>query len=432
MENAELYELIMNGETKLPSVIGIIPYSNDYKFTFENLELNIRNSDKFEVEKVLKTNNALICDILVNDRNLKMEFYINDTKDLDLNVLNFANKIGKKEIESIQGKEKYIECMTYFDDDVLSSYHIQLKVMDALVPDRGLLVDLSSFTLLSGDWLKMTANSDVCPNPTYLYSVHSVYDDEKGSKKYWFHTHGLHRCGCVELELLEVDYNPQGFLAVINTAAKRFIERGMIRTEEITTIGNDMDFIWLPWEKGLKRLEKGFIFKKNILGGSQDRDDGVHDGPSGILFAIEDKKIVSPNIYAQKLEENPVFFLTTDETIRMSMLAKERIEHFSSIFNFYKDIEGWNFLIKLGYLVDNYEQEDQKEHLWFEVKGIDGDNVDAILINQPYWIARMNENDRGIHDLENLTDWIIYSPEETLTPDTIYRFYQLYGGNSVN
>ena len=122
----------------------------------------------------------------------------------------------------------------------------------------------------------------------------------------------------------------------------------------------------------------------------------------------------------------------------MSALAKERFSSFEKVFekehkkpekkSFLKNIfgskkeeePGWTFLVKLGLTVDNPEAGSEKEHLWYEVQGIENDKIEGKLLNQPYWISNLNEGDIKSYPLDLLTDWLIYSPDNTFTTDSIY------------
>src|SRR5690606_21384034 len=106
-------------------------------------------------------------------------------------------------------------------------------------------------------------------------------------------------------------------------------------------------------------------------------------------------------------------------------LAYDRFQSFKRIFkekyNFTENDEenAWTFLVKLGIEVDEGEG---REHLWFEVTHIDElDNITGILLNQPYWIESLKQNDVKTYSLDFLTDWVIYGSETNYTPDTIYE-----------
>jgi len=199
--------------------------------------------------------------------------------------------------------------------------------------------------------------------------------------------------------------------------------------------GMGMNLAWIRWEEALKD------FPSDILGGMQDREgeENVHADPSGILFAVEDNNLVSPQIYTKSLSENPIFYISNEETQRMSDLAKERFECFKDTFrkygrpqekkSFLKSIFGkkeqseepWRFIVKLGLSVDDSKDGTEKEHLWFDVLNIEDGYIEGLLLNQPYWIASLNEGDVNKYPADLLTDWIIYSPDNQYTTDSIYQ-----------
>ena len=70
-------------------------------------------------------------------------------------------------------------------------------------------------------------------------------------------------------------------------------------------------------------------------------------------------------------------------------------------------------LMKLGLPTDDGNDH---EHLWFEVHAIEGDTVDATLVNQPFAIASLKAGQRGTHSLEKLSDWTLLTPAGSVTP----------------
>lgn len=249
----------------------------------------------------------------------------------------------------------------------------------------------------------------------------------------------------MELELVNIKTGAQQMHNLINTAANLFI-MDHHKENESFQIGYDglgINLCWLRWEEALSE------FPKDILGGITDRteEDGsynVHSEPSGILFAVEEKELTSPEIYANTLADNPIFFIRNDETSRMSALAKERFHMYKEIYEQYapkkeekksflskifgkKETEDtqWKFLVKLGLLTDDHKDASEREHLWFEVQSIENDTITGQLLNQPYWIAGLNEGDINSYSVQEvLTDWIIYGPEGEYTPDSIYLLKQ--------
>ncbi len=355
MDNQEKYDLLAEGETGLASSMGIYPGNKNFKFEAAQIEKSLAlnkdfklvsfNKAEVDIEFSVMSFNA---EIEYQEATFNIDLYVCETKNINLNDYGFANSIDEASIQKATEQEYFLETSMYFELDPLSSFHLQLKVLNAIVPDASLVIDFMSYRLLSAKWLSMAADSAVPPSPDYLYTLHCVYDEdgENGNRRYWFHTHGLHRCGSVELEMLNFSQGAEQMNTLINMTVKKFLS-DPAKEKERFTIGYDgmgINLCWLRWEEALKDLPK------NILGGAADRDeaDNVHAEPSGILFAVEDGNMISPEIYASTLAENPIYYITNEETNRMSALAKERFSSFERIFTReYKKPEKKSFLKNL-------------------------------------------------------------------------------------
>jgi len=440
MDNNEKYEILADGDTGIPSSMGIIPAHLNFKLTKESIEASLAQNKEFKLLSFTKNkdDSSFSSEIEYLDETYSVNFYISVTSTIGLDDFGFANQILKEDFEAALRQPSFLEVSMFFGSEALNSFHLQLKIMNAVVPDASLVVDFMSYRLLSARWLKMTAKSLVPPSPDYLYSLHAVYKENAGRTEYWFHTHGLHRCRSVELEIMNVFDGAQQMNDLITMVVKKFI-KDPAKEKEKFQIGYDglgINLSWLRWEEAVKD------FPKDILGGPGDRegDRNVHADPSGILFAVEDNNMVSPEIYAKTLGDNPIFYISNEETTRMSNLAKERFRFFVDIFDknkyrpkpksFFSKIFGkkeeepasWSFLVKFGIVVDDAKAETEKEHLWFRVIDICGNNVKGELLNQPYWISGLKEGDITENTVDLLTDWIIYSPDgNTYTTDSIYQ-----------
>lgn len=446
MDNSEKYNLLAEGETGLASTMGIFPKDKNFKFDAAQIEKSLAQNSDFKLKSFNKVEvdieysiMSFHAEIEYKETTFNIDLYVSDSKNINLNDFGFANAIDEESLQTATKQDYFLDTSMYFELDPLNSFHLQLKIMDAIVPDASLVVDFMSYRLLSAKWLHMTAKTSVPPSPDYLYTLHCVYDEEgeNGNRRYWFHTHGLHRCGSVELEMLNFSQGAEQMNTLINMTVKKFLSDPAKEREKFT-IGYDgmgINLCWLRWEEALKDLPQ------NILGGASDRDeaDNVHAEPSGILFAVEDGNMVSPEIYAPTLAENPIYYITTEETNRMSALAKERFSAFERTFNkehkkpekksFFKNLfgskeeeqPGWTFLVKLGLVVDDPGTDSEKEHLWYEVINIENNLIEGKLLNQPYWISGLNEGDIKTYPADVLTDWVIYSPDNTYTPDSIYQ-----------
>lgn len=122
----------------------------------------------------------------------------------------------------------------------------------------------------------------------------------------------------------------------------------------------------------------------------------------------------------KKLNNNPIFYISDKETKRMSDLAKERFSYVEKIFKANNNI---NVLIKLGLATIDDEgniDKENLEHIWFELLFFEDEGFRARLTQEPYYIPNIHAGDEGKYFVSDITDWIIYIDEKTITPDTVY------------
>ncbi|MEM8884935.1 MAG: DUF4026 domain-containing protein [Planctomycetota bacterium] len=306
-------------------------------------------------------------------------------------------------------------------EEPLDGYQSLMRLLYAAAPDAVGYADTDSLTVHPYERIADLASSTVPPSPKILFQVHAVFDDEgDDDTPVWMHTHGLHRCGSIELDVVGVPRcDAELYYQVINTAATMMIEYGPPPPDDPFTVARGLDVVWLPWEDSMAHVDD------RALGGPDDRDDEDHTTVRGVLFVpgrgmLGGRKYKSLTAARSTLADNPVFWVSGLETDRMSALAKVRFDRLRALFDRYgAETEEWHFVVKLGYEVDGDEEEVGREHLWFEVHGVDGDEVDGTLLNQPHNIARMSEGQRARHDIARLSDWTVYSPHGAFTADTI-------------
>lgn len=443
MENDDKYKILSEGITFKPSVMGAICSRQDYSFTFNKINNKLQESTDFKLIsfELSKATDHIEKEYIAIIEYLSETYKLNiseaSVEDLRLEEFGLANMINEDDFNTALSQTKYLNVAVNFGKKPLDSFHFQLKVLNAIVPEASLVIDFMSFRLLSGKWLNLTAASATPPSPDYLYALHAVYDEKEEQTQYWFHTHGLLRCGLIELEILNTTTGPQQMHDLVNHVVKRFLFDPSKEHEKFTAgfDGLDINLTWIRWEEALKD------FPPSVLGGVHDRegDNNAHSEPSGVLFAIEDGHLISPEIYVSTLSNNPILFICSEETLRMSRLAKERYSYFLNIFerytnkpkrSFFQKIfnknennqNQWSFIVKLGLVVDDANNDTEREHLWFSAISANEKTVEGRLLNQPYWIASLKEGDVKSYPIDVLTDWIIYDPEgNQYTPDSIYQ-----------
>lgn len=324
------------------------------------------------------------------------------------------------EIKAFKESKNVIVTLMKYQDDPRKEFQLQLKIIYALVPSLVGVIDESATKVLPPKLVKMLIESDYVMDPADLYLTHAVYD-EKGTV--WLHTHGLNRCGATELEILGANRdNSQQYFNLINAFASYIIEnkpKGFDPLKHSACIGYMSDrtpimLTCISWQDALN------IYGNIDLGGEKDRKD-EHDGLTSVIFAYEqgkskeDGKVIKLTDYCKdKLNNNSILFYSNEETARMSNVAKERIQ---AVYNGFKNKDN-EIILKIGLPIGN--KENDYEHIWFELIDIENDKFKCKLNQEPYELKDIKVGDIKEFTIDDITDWIIYTKERTISPNNAY------------
>lgn len=413
----DIYKKVMEEGLKKMSIMAA-PSNEEL-----NLEIvldRLKKSEDVLVESHEFVDNILSVDLKLEDESVKYAFYMEETYTSPLfRMVHYIPDDARLDMEN----NKFSLCLeTFFGDDNLKSYLNQLKVLTIACPELILVIDHSAEKYVSKEWAFMAIRDQLLPSPTYLYSIQSVVDE---NDNVWLHTHGLNRCGVIEVEVMGANRdNAQLFYPVVESIASRFLDGNLTKEKEFIYLGHSMAVTWVPWEEEVDNYG-------DMIGGRGDREN--HADPSGIIYAYK-----TPNDYeignythlseiSETLKENPVFFYSNSETERMSNLAIGRFNHFRE--EFLKQRENFVYYVKLGLKVDEDQVENigEKEHLWFEVSHIDEEKneVEGVLLNEPYGISSLKEGDKVTKHVSFVTDWLIKCPQGDINPDSVYILYYI-------
>ncbi len=94
------------------------------------------------------------------------------------------------------------------------------------------------------------------------------------------------------------------------------------------------------------------------------------------------------------------------------------IERFHFVKEQFKNKEN-KILIKIG-MVTNENDENNLEHIWFELIEFNDDKFKAKLSQEPYNVANVHEGDEMWFTINDITDWIIYTKDYKITPEDAY------------
>lgn len=327
------------------------------------------------------------------------------------------------DVEEIDKQNMGLIVAMEFSDQFLESYHLQLKIINTIFPETLAVIDYSSEKILSGVWVKYAAESSVPPAPRYLFTTQAVYD---GEDDVWLHTHGLNRCGLMELEVINSTKDTSdNHYHVMEAVASRLIDApdafddgGVMYVARLSN-NQPVMVTWVPWEQAMDTVREGSI------GGPADRtDEGGHNGYTGSIFVyvtpedMDNDRYTHLSVYDELLEDNPMFMLTNEETAREKALAIERVGHMKKAF----ETGAKAVLIKVGLMIDEeYKTEtNEREHIWFELKSVSEDTFTAELTQEPYMVSGMHAGDVGTYPYEDITDWIVFAEEGRITPDDVY------------
>lgn len=328
---------------------------------------------------------------------------------------------SEEELEGLKKAEKGLTLFMDFHEDCKKSFHLQLKLLVAAVPELLGIVDESAEKMISAKWAAMAAASSVPPGPEDIYIVQAV-SDKRG--EVWLHTHGLCRCGITELEILQSDhenYNNHyqllsAFASFLMDKGRTFVPGKSSQYIGVLTNGQPIVATCVPWTAAIKE------YKKLILGGANDRQNG-HNSKTSPIFLYQSEedeaagKLSKVSEYNLAWGDNPMFFISNEETARMRTLARER-------FHFVREKAedpGCRTIIKIGLLRDDNDGDlNELEHIWFELISFERDRFRAKLIQEPYAVAGMHAGDERSYTIDDVTDWIIYTPDFAVTPGKAY------------
>ncbi|MDE6182124.1 MAG: DUF4026 domain-containing protein, partial [Eubacteriales bacterium] len=341
MDNNEIYSILETERLYLTSSLGTILDGSITSIDYDEILHNLNNEKAFSNVRLLKGDEKILGSIEMNGKTYEVKISyikVNNTPEYDENIdiLAYMSNLSEKETKQWKKSKFTVLLEMNYNEKPDVSYFAQLKILDCINPNYILLFDESSQKVFSAKWVKMLLEDNILPLNTNLFTIHSSYDEKLNH--YWFHTHGLNRCGSIELEMLELTDTLDVNYEIINRIGAIFIEKGTYpRNTEISAgYSNNiyLTYTWKPWEEAIKiyRNKKNnskFLqkFSKNddkyneFLGDLKDRDES-HSMPSGVLFALNNEKIDKPSAYTLLLKNNPVYFYTDRETEKLLEMSK--------------------------------------------------------------------------------------------------------------
>jgi hypothetical protein len=303
--------------------------------------------------------------------------------------------------------------------DVLRDRKSLLRWLGAVMADDGVVaLDHTAQRMWSRGALDDELSHDADVDIIALYTLHVVGSEESETAE-WLHTHGLAEMGFFDFDIL----NPANELGDIAADALRAIAFAIVEGQVTKTTPR-----WqLCYPKGDVRFVDVAEFNrradgdlKRLRGPNSDRDeDHNHDRavlcePSGKLLGRWLDKIRPSKFLSSGFDEEGMFQLSPAASELSEARAKHTYPLFRKLAEELKEFE-LPVLAKIGYEVDD-ASDGEREYMWFEVHELFDDAVDATLGNEPFHVARMKAGERGVHKIDALNDWAIFTPIGTINP----------------
>lgn len=399
------------------SYMQIIPrdYTQDYVAGIFDRVSKMEDIEVIEKKSITEKNPGSI-KFKYKDEDFEIGFYPNNLSIPEFYINNPA-VFDENTKQQLLDSKRALTTFMKFGKDSKKSYHIQLKVTVAMVPDYIGVLDESAEKVLPKNLVNAIVNSKIVPSSKDLYTIQVVSD---GKGEVWLHTHGLCRCGLTELEILQSDQeNYKNHFNLINTYAMFLIDSLVeFNPREIGSyigvlVNNQPVVVTCrSWTEALNE------YKDLKLGNINDRKNG-HNSRTSVIFIYKSEedqnegKISKVSIYDKLWGDNPIFFISNEETARMKALAMEKFNYVKKAFE-NKDNQ---IIIKIGLPVDNKEN---FEHIWFELLEFDKERFKGKLTQEPYDVSNMHKDDEAWFTVENVTDWIIYTPKLAINPSNAY------------
>ena len=282
-------------------------------------------------------------------------------------------------------------------------------------PDGVIAFDTESTLVWSQAMLDDEVAHDADLDIEALYVIHAVRAEADDTRVTWLHTHVLEGLGAFDFDVLQPSREFVGACADPLRALAFAALDG--------AISPSTDSFMLTSPGGEIRLVPADRFQAEAAPEHRQLRDGdaAHSGrravvcdPVGGLFNLWRKRPTPSRFLSTVVEPAGVMPFSTAATELMADRARRTLQVFEGLRGEFASLK-LPCVAKLGYEVAGGGPND-REHLWFEVHGVAGGKIDATLANTPHNVPHLQAGQRGEHDVERLTDWLILSPEGQMTP----------------
>lgn len=305
-----------------------------------------------------------------------------------------------------------------FDDDLCGSYHMQLKFLECILPDKAAVVDFNTHRILSPEWVRGAASSQAGPGPSYLFSVNVM---PYSGDICWVYTFGLNRCGLIEFEAPGVQKDDSDFcaslmsLASVKAVTEKNLTDEMAPFEIASVAGTDKKIFvtWKHWYDAMDEYPQG----TPGTGNTRPLERMLYNGMMMIYPDGNTQKEPLKMCDAAKFDLSKLMVeLPAEETIRQQKLAQETMSGFAKAIAA-PDAVG---VVKLRLSESESEGQTNVEFIWAKVDHISQDTVYCTSLGSSYLTDEVSEGEKISADISAVADWVVNVRGNRIAPDMAF------------
>lgn len=309
--------------------------------------------------------------------------------------------------------------------NVLADRKDLLRFLRAVMGREGVAaVDHQAQAFWSRDGLDDELAHDADLDIDAIHTLHLLYDPDvpaagDGDRRvFWLHSHGLKEIGFRDFDVLHPAPAVNGHAHdLLRALAFGVVEGRLAPGREPMPLVDREQVLAVPARTFLAGTGRDHAdYRASVDDEHLDGHVVVCDATSGGWLArLVGRGGPRPSRFLRgPMPDEVLIHYSTSATELMAHRARETLGVLRGAVEELAELD-FPALVKLGLRVDG-GAEDDREHLWFQVHGFRADAVDATLVNTPFHIAGLKEGDRGVHPLELLSDWVIFTPAGRIDP----------------
>ena len=296
--------------------------------------------------------------------------------------------------------------------NVLRDRKLLLRYLGAIMAGDGVAaLDMASQLVWSREMLDDELSHDADLDVEAIFSLHAIYEEDQ--PPYWIHSHGLQEIGEFDFDILDPSEHLDG--DIYRAIAFAIVEQKLIANTEFPLAMPKGTIRPVEIEQFLAQADSRY--RRQIGDGFDEMHRKKHYvlcEPESGFFSRLFARGLRPSRFLSHPVENSMLTFTNEATELMAERARQTYPVLRQLAAEFADLE-LPVIVKLGYRTDPGSPTEH-ENLWFKVEGFAGEDIDATLLNQPFFIERMKEGQRSSHSAELLSDWTIMTPAGPISP----------------